>query len=185
MTPEVTTTSFIERATKPTFAQKIFTPANIAAGIGGLEAASALQRGREEEEIFQERAAIALERAELDKLQAEAVRRTSVERARILRERGDIKLAQIASQFITKGVRKIGVPLLAEAQARADIAKGIGFDLETGRVEAGQFLSAAEQEKRLAKRYKKIGKQKRKRSRLAAIGVAAKRSLPYIFQDLA
>lgn len=146
-------------------------PGVIAAGIGGLEAVSKLQAGREAEEI-------AAQRAEIDRASAKATRRTSVERARILRERGDITLAQIASAFISKGVRKVGVPLLAEAQARADIVKDIGFDLETGRVEAGQFLSAAEQEKRL-------GKLKRKRSRFEAIGVAARRTLPFIFKDLA
>ena len=179
--PQITTGSFIERATKPSFISRIFTPANIAAGIGGLEAASALQKGQEAEDIAQERAAIERERAALDLENAAAVRRASVERASIMGERRRRFVAGQTSDFISGGVRtNVGIPLLAKAQAVADFTKDIGFDLEAGRVEAGQFISSAKLRERTARRFEKIGRRKKKISKLAAVGAQVRRSLPFL-----
>lgn len=162
-------------------AQRFITPGNVAAGIGGIEAASKLQAGRDAQDIAEERAAIAEESAAIKRLNAEQVRKSTVERARIVRERGERFQARNLSSFITGNVRtNVGVPLLLEAQTRADIAKDIGFDLETGRAESGRLVSSAADDIRRAGRFRDIGKARRRRSIFEGIGAIAGRSLPFI-----
>lgn len=155
------------QAVKGGFIQKVLTPANLSAVLAGVQARGILRRGREAEDIAKQRAAI-------DRANAEAVRRASIERAKILAERGKRFKARQVAQFISGGIRTdVGVPLLVEAQARADIAQDIGFILETGRAETGQFLSSALLEKR-------IGRAKKRRSRWQAVGVGIERGLPFL-----
>ncbi len=136
-------------------------------GLAGIQAGGILKRGRESQEIAEQRAAI-------DAANALAVRETTVERAKILAERGERLKARQKAQFISGGIRtNVGVPLLVEAQTRADIAKDIGFSLDVGRAETGRFLASAEREKR-------IGKFKRKRSIWDAVGVGAGAGLSYL-----
>lgn len=149
------------------FAKKVLTPQNLGLLVAGVEAGGVLRRGREAEDIAEQRAAI-------DIANAEAVRRASVERAKILAERGERLKARQKAQFISGNIRtNVGVPLLVEAQTQRDIIADIGFDLETGRAETGRFLSSAAIERR-------IGKAKKKRSRFEAIGVGAKRGLSFL-----
>jgi hypothetical protein len=148
-------------------AKNILTTQGLQAVVAGVQAGGILKRGREAEEIAAERAAI-------DRANAIAVRKASVERAKILAERGLRLREKQKAQFISGGIKtNVGVPLLVEAQTRADIAQDIGFDLEFGRVQAGQYLSSAELEE-------KYGRKKRRRSRWKAIGVAAERGLSFI-----
>lgn len=135
--------------------------------IAGVQAGGALRRGREAE-------AIAAQRAAIDRANAAAVRKASIERAKILGEHGKRFKERQKAQFISGGIRtNVGVPLLVEAQTRADIAQDIGFSLDVGRTEAGQFLSSALLEER-------IGKRQKRRSRFEAIGVFAERGLSYL-----
>lgn len=135
--------------------------------LAGVKIGGALGRGRQAEEIAEQRAAI-------DAANAVAARETVVERVRILAERGERLKARQKGQFISGGIRtNVGVPLLVEAQTRADIAKDIGFSLDVGRAEAGRFRSSAAIEKR-------IGKFKRKQSKWQAIGVGADAGFSYL-----
>lgn len=149
------------------FAKKVLTPQNLGLVAAGIEAGGALRRGREAEDIAEQRAAI-------DIANAAAVRRASVERAKILAERGERLKARQKAAFISGGIKtNVGVPLLVEAQTRRDITADIGFSLETGRVEAGGFLTRAAVERR-------IGRAKKKRSKFEAIGVVARRGLSFL-----
>lgn len=150
-----------------TFAKKVLTPQNLGMVIAGVQAGGMLRRGREAE-------AIAAQRAAIDRANALAVRKASVERAKILRERGERLKARQTAQFISGQIRtNVGVPLLVEAQTRADITADIGFSLDVGRAESGRLLSSAAFEER-------IGKFKKRRSRFDAIGVIAGRSLAFL-----
>ena len=149
--------------------------------IGGIQAASALQSGNISEANAQEAADIARQRAELDEANAKAIRRTSVERALILQEQRDRLLASQTSAFISGGIRtNVGVPLLVEAETRADIAKDTGFILETGRVQSAQLRSSAGFRGAKAKRIESIGKSRKRKSRLDAIGIATGASLSFL-----
>lgn len=151
---------------KPSFDLAKLLPAT-QIGLAGIQAGGILRRGKQAEEIAEQRAAI-------DAANALAARETAVERAKILAERGEILKGRQKAQFISSGIRtNVGVPLLVEAQTRADIAKDIGFSLDVGRAETGQFLSSAGIEKR-------IGKFKRKRSKFEAIGVGAGAGLSFL-----
>jgi hypothetical protein len=126
--------------------------------LAGFQVGGALRRGRESEEIHEQRAAI-------DRANAIAAEAAAVEKAKILAERGERLKARQKAGFISGGIRSnVGVPLLVEAQTKADIAKDVGFSLDVGRAEAGQFRASADIERR-------IGKFKRRRSRFDAIGV--------------
>lgn len=128
--------------------------------LAGIQAGGILRRGREAERFAKQRAAI-------DRANAIAAEKASIERAKILAERGGRLKERQKAQFISGGIRtNVGVPLLVETQTRADIAKDIGFSLDVGRVEAGRFLSSAGIERR-------IGKYKRRKSKFEAIGVGA------------
>jgi len=149
------------------FFKGLLTPANLGMVLAGVQAGGILRRGREAEDIAAQRAAI-------DRANAAAVRTASVERAKILSERGERLKARQKSQFISGNIRtNVGVPLLVETQTRRDIAKDIGFDLDVGRAESSQFLSSALLEER-------IGKAQKKRSKLEAIGVIAGKSLSFL-----
>ena len=149
------------------FAGKLLTEKNLDIIATGVRIGGILQRGQTAEDIAAQRAAI-------DRANAEAVRKASVERAKILTERGRRLKARQKSQFITKGIRtNVGVPLLVETQTRADITADIGFSLDVGRVEAGRFLTSAQIEK-------DIGKFRKKRSKFEAIGVGAERGLSFL-----
>lgn len=135
--------------------------------LAGVQVGGILRRGREAERFAKARAAI-------DRANAIAIGKASVERAKILSERGRRLKERQKAQFISSGVRtNVGVPLLVEAQTRADIAKDIGFSLDVGRAEAGQFLASADIERRM-------GKFKKRRSRWEAIGVGAGAGLSYL-----
>ncbi len=149
--------------------------------IGGIQAASALQSGNISEANAKEAADIQQQRAELDEANAKAVRRTSVERALILQEQRDRLLASQTSGFISGGIRtNVGVPLLVETETRADIAKDTGFILETGRVGSAQLRSSAGFRNVAAKRIESIGRSRKRRSRLSAIGIATGASLSFL-----
>ena len=136
-------------------------------GVAGAQIGGALRQGDEAERLAEERAAI-------DRANAVATRRSSVERARILTEQGRRLRARQVSAAISGGIRSnVGVPLLIEAQTRADIAQDIGFSLETGRVTSARFRSSADVEER-------IGKFKKRRSRFDAIGVGAQLGLSFL-----
>lgn len=136
-------------------------------GLASVQAGGILRQGKQAEEY-------ARRRAEIDRANAIAAKKASIERAKILGERGERYKARQKAQFISGGIRtNVGVPLLVETQTRADIAKDIGFSLDVGRVEAGRFRSSADIEKR-------IGKFKRRKSRWDAIGIGAGAGLSYL-----
>ena len=149
------------------FAKEVLTPQNLGVIAGGLQIGGILKQGKASEELANQRAGV-------DLANAEAVRRSSVERAKILAERGERLKARQKSQAISGGIKtNVGVPLLIEAQTRADITKDIGFDLETGRVESEQLRGSAEIEK-------DIGRFKKKKSRWDAVGVGVGLGLSYL-----
>ncbi len=159
----------------------IFSSGAISLAIGGIKAASALQSGNISEANAQEAADIQRQRAELDEANAKAVRRTSVERALILQEQRDRLLATQTSAFISGGIRtNVGVPLLVEAETKADIAKDMGFILETGRVGSAQLRSSAVFKNVAAKRLEDIGKSRKRRSQLDAIGIGTGATLSFL-----
>lgn len=135
--------------------------------LAGIQAGGILRRGKQAEEIAERR-------AEIDRLNAIATRKALVERAKILTERGVRFKERQKAQFISGDIRTgVGVPLLVEAQTRADIAREIGFSLDVGRAETEQLLSSAAYERR-------IGKFKKRKSRFEAIGVGAGAGLSYL-----
>lgn len=149
------------------FAKKVLTPQNLQAVVAGVQAGGILRRGAEAEEIAAQRAAI-------DRANAVAVRKASIERAKILAERGERFKARQTAAFISGGVRtNVGVPLLVEAQTRADIYKDMRFSLDVGRAEAGRFETSALLEER-------IGRFKKRKSKFEAIGVIAEKSLAFM-----
>jgi len=103
--------------------------------IAGMK--GTLEEGKHAEEIAKARAAI-------DIKNAEAVRDASVEKARLQKEKGRRLLATQKSQAAAGNIRtNVGAPLVIEAQTRADIAKDVGYILETGREEADFYRSRA------------------------------------------
>ena len=136
----------------------IITPMLIATTIFGtvMSMKGTREEGRQAEQISKQRAAV-------DIKSAEAVRRTSVEEARIKKERGRRLLAQQQATAAAGGIKiNVGAPLVIEAQTRADIAKDIGFVLERGREESAFYRSRAGIE--IA-----TGKAKRKKSKWDAL----------------
>lgn len=115
-----------------------------------------LEEGKQAEKIAQQRATIDIQNAE-------AARRASVEEAKIKKERGIRFLEGQKATAAARGIRlNVGVPLVIEAQTRADIAKDIGFTLERGREGERFYRSRAAIETA-------VGKAKRKRSKWDAI----------------
>jgi len=158
-----------------------FDARSLSLAISGIQAFSELQEGNLAEANAQEAASIERQRAKLDEQNAQAVRRTTVERALILQEQRDRLLASQTSQFISGGVKtNVGVPLLVEAETKADVAKDMGFILETGRVQSAQLRSSALFREGKAKRFEELGKARKKRSRLKAIGTAGGASLSFL-----
>jgi len=119
------------------------------------------EEGKETEKIAEYRAAI-------DIANAEAVRRVAVEKARIKTERGRRLLERQKGIAAAGGIRLgVGAPLVIEAQTRADIAKDIGFVLETGREVSRLYRLRAEIERA-------IGKKGRKKSKWSVISQGLK-----------
>lgn len=177
------------------FAEKALTPANLMMAVAGVQAGGILSRGRETAEIAKQREQMALQaediaaqRAAIDRKNAIAVRTAAVERAKILAEYGEKLRARQTAGFISGNIKtNVGVPLLVETQTRADIARDMGFDLETGRAETRRFETSALLEERIGKTtargYRLEAKRLRraaKRSKWEAIGVMAGSSLAYL-----
>ena len=104
-------------------------------GVGTVLQVQATRReGRQAGKIAEARAAVDIENAE-------AVRKASVEEARITKEKGRRLIERQKSLAAAGNIRlNVGSPLVIEAQTEEDIATEIGFILETGREEAG-FLT--------------------------------------------
>jgi len=136
-----------------------FDPVTLAmVGVGAgttMGIMSTLEQGKQAEKISKARAAIDIQNAE-------AVRRASVEKARIKGEKGRRLIETQKSAAATGNIRiNVGSPLVIAAQTRRDITKDIGFTLETGRTEEGFFRSSAAIE--IA-----TGKAARKKSKMSA-----------------
>lgn len=117
---------------------------------------SKLEEGKDLQEIANARAAV-------DRADAAAVARRTLEAAKIKRRQGEKLLASQKVRFAASGIRvDTGSPLVVEAQTRADILKDVGFILEQGSTERERyFRSAALEEKR--------GKKLRRRSMWDAV----------------
>jgi hypothetical protein len=121
-----------------------------------LQATSTIQQGKQAEQI-------ANVRADVDEQNAVAVRDASVEKAKIQGERGRRLLAEQKGAAAASGIRiNVGSPLVIEAETKANIAKDIGFGLESGRVESESLINSATLERA-------IGKTKRKQSKFKAL----------------
>jgi len=117
----------------------VITPLAIGAMVAGtgMEIAGTLKEGKQAEKISKQRAAIDIQNAE-------AVRRASVEKAKIKSEQGRKLLATQKAQAAAGGIRiNVGSPLVIETQTRADIATDIGYILERGRTESDYYRSSA------------------------------------------
>lgn len=126
-----------------------YAPLVVAAVGVGLQVASTIEQGEEQEKISKQRAAV-------DLRNAEAVEEASVEEAKIRSERGRRILATQRSQAAAGGVRiNVGSPLVIEADTRAAITKDISFGLERGRAGVTGFESSADIERRLGKTAKR------------------------------
>lgn len=129
------------------------TLAVIAMGAGtGIGIANTLKGGKQTEKI-------ANARAEIDIQNAEAARRSSVEKSKIKGERGRRLIETQKSTAAAGGVRiNVGSPLVIEAQTRADIATDIGFILERGRTESNFYRSRAAVERATGKAARRKSK---------------------------
>ena len=129
--------------------------AGVAAGTGiGIK--GTLEQGKQVEKIAKQRAAV-------DIASAEATEKTSIERAKIRRERGRRTLATQKSEFAAGNIRlNVGAPLVVEAETRDIITQDVGFILEGGRTEADFFRSRAGLERA-------AGKVTKRKSRFSAI----------------
>jgi hypothetical protein len=143
-------------------------------GVGtGLQVLSTLQQGKDAETI-------ANARADVDEKNAEAVRVASVEKAKIQGERGRRLLASQKGAASASGIRiNVGSPLVIEAETRANIAKDIGFGLETGRIESEGLINTAKFERA-------IGKTRRRQSRFNALatGIQGAASIAFLGSKL-
>ena len=107
-----------------------------AVGVGA-QISGTLQQGRQAEKIAEARAAIDLQKAD-------AIRKASVEEAKIKTERGKRLIELQKSQAAVGNIRiNVGAPLVIEAETQDLIAQEIGFVLETGRAESDFFRSSA------------------------------------------
>ncbi len=107
-------------------------------GVGtAIQMKGTLEQGKEAKKIANARAAVDIENAK-------AVRRTSVEEAKIKKARGRRLLATQKSVAAAAGVMiNVGSPLVIAAETRDIIADDVGFILERGRAETGFFESSA------------------------------------------
>ncbi len=115
-----------------------FTIGIILMGVGTVVGMKAtLEQGKEAKKIANARAAVDLENAK-------AVRRASVEEAKIKKVKGRRLLATQRSVAAASGVLiNVGSPLVIAAETRDIIADDVGFILERGRAETGFFESSA------------------------------------------
>lgn len=139
------------------------------AGSTAFGVYSKLEQGKDLQEIANARAAV-------DRADAAAVARQTLEKAKIKRRRGEELIASQKARFAASGVRvDTGSPLVVEAQTRADILKDVGFILEQGSTERERyFRSATLEEKR--------GKKLRRRSMWDAVttGLRGVGSIAYL-----
>ncbi|MDD5328041.1 MAG: hypothetical protein PHY02_09570 [Phycisphaerae bacterium] len=143
----------------------------IGQGVGtGLSIMGQIQEGKEAEEQGKRMKALAQARAAIDIENAEAARERSVEEAKIKSERGTKLLARQKAAFAAGNVlTNVGSPLVLEAETKRDIAKDIGFILETGRGESDAYRSQAEYELAYGDIMEKQGKKARKQSKWDAL----------------
>jgi len=128
----------------------------LTAGGTAMQVAGTLKQGKEAEEIGKAR-------AQVDEQNAQAVREASVEKAKIQGERGRRELATQKATAAAGNIRiNVGAPLVIEKETRTDIAKDIGFGLESGRAESRGLLQSAAFERAL-------GKSARKKSKYSAL----------------
>ena len=128
-----------------------------------------LERGKEQQEIANARAAV-------DRADAAAVGRRTLEAAKIKRRQGEKLLATQKAKFAASGVRvDTGSPLVVEAQTRADILKDVGFILEQGSTQRERLFGSARLEK-------KRGRQLRRQSMWDAVttGLRGVGSIAYL-----
>lgn len=135
---------------------KRFDPATlalIAVGAGkAIETKGKLDAGKRAEKIGKARAAIDIE-------SAEAVKRSTVERARIKAERGRRLIEEQKGQFAASNIRiDVGLPLVIEAETRDIIVRDLGFILESGGEEESFFRSRAGLEIATGKNIKRKSK---------------------------
>lgn len=110
--------------------------AGLAVGTG-LTVGSTLQEGRRAEDIAEQRAAV-------DLADVQAVDEAAEDEARVTREKGRRLLATQQSVLAAGGIRlNVGLPLVIAAETEAEIAKEIGFGLETARAESAALRSRA------------------------------------------
>lgn len=144
---------------KASFLEQLSGAAPLFGTITGIS--STLLEGKEAERLAGERAAV-------DLRNAQAVREAAEEEAKIRGERGRRILETITSRAAASNIRvNVGVPLVARAEARAAIAKDIGFGLQRGRVESAALRERARLEK-------ETGKAARRRSKFDAISQGIK-----------
>jgi hypothetical protein len=129
-----------------------------AMGIGtAMQVSGKLQAGKDAQKL-------ANYRASLDLKAAQDVRRESEVESGILAEKRKKIIASQRAAFAAGNVRlDVGSPLVIESQTRADIAKDMGYILETGRNKSAAYMASAAYEKA-------AGKAARKQSVWDAIG---------------
>jgi len=129
-----------------------------AQGFGtAMQVSSKLQAGKDAQKLANYRAA-------MDVQAAEDTRRKSVEESRILAEKRGKIISSQKSGYAAGGIMmNVGAPLVVATQTRDDIAKDMGFVLETGRRESAAYMASAAYEKA-------SGKMARKQSKWDAIG---------------
>lgn len=126
------------------------TLAIIAVGVGtAVKVSGTLAAGKQAEKIGKAR-------AEIDRRNAEQVRKASVEKARVKGEKGRRLRATQKSLAAAGGIRiNVGSPLVIETETKDIFAKDIGFILESGRAESDFFRSRAALEIATGKAAKK------------------------------
>ena len=118
----------------------------------GFDIAAGLEAGRTAEQEGKLR-------ADIDIRNAEAVRESAVEQAKITKEGERRLLAAQKSQAAAGGIKvNVGSPLVVAAETRAAIAKDIGFSLKKARIQEASLRASGAIERIDAKAARKESK---------------------------
>lgn len=119
------------------------------AGSTTVSVMSSLRQGKEAQEIANARAAV-------DRADAAAVARRTIEAAKIKRRRGAEAVASQKVRTAAAGIRvDTGSPLVNEAQMRSDILKDIDLILETGSTHRERFFGSARLEEERGRKLRR------------------------------
>lgn len=126
----------------------LVTTVGVAAGTG-MKVYGHIKEGQQAEDVGKTQ-------ADVYRMNADYAKRNAIEQAKIEAERGRRVVAAQKAGFAASGVKSnIGVPLLVEAQTRADIAKDMTFTINRGEQEYSLYRSQADISEKVGKNAKR------------------------------